>query len=165
VLVANENTDVDLDALEQLAPVVVAPHDDSGDWREASLVYADAGGERDAMEQLLAGLDERAEALEQRLEEEQPGTVTGARADPEQLRLYGRAYFAGTVLDQLGVPRPAAQDVVEEEPVRVSYEQVDAADADTIFLYRLSGEDAARQQETLAGNPLWQRLSAVEPTG
>jgi len=161
VLVASQNTDADLAALEQLAPVVVAPHDDSGDWRETSLVYADAVGEREQMQSVLADLDARAEELAVRIRQAPPTTVTIARADPEQLRLYGKAYFSGTMLDQLGILRPASQDVVEDSPIRVSYEQVAAADADVVFLYRLSGEDAARQQAQLAANPLWQRLRAV----
>ena len=161
VLVASEQTDVDLRALGQLAPVVVAPHDDSGDWREASLVYADAVGERGAMEAVLAQLDERTAAMSERISAARVGPVTVARADPDQLRLYGRAYFSGTILEALGVPRPADQDVVEDGPIRISYEQVGSADADTVFLYRLSGEDAASQREALAANPLWQRLRAV----
>lgn len=160
VLASTENPDLDLAALGELAPVVVAPHDDSGDWREASLVFADAVGRRSQMVDVLAELDARADALAPSLS--RAGTVTVARADPEQLRLYGRSYFAGTVLNLAGVARPPSQDVLESSPLRVSYEQVGEADADTVVLYQLEGDDAENARELLAANPLWQRLPAVQ---
>jgi len=161
ILVASEIEDLDLPALDAVAATVVAPHDDSGDWREAAVVYADAVGKRAEMNKLLASHDARVAELREQLATAAPGTVTVARADPDQLRLYGKAYFSGTLLDDLGVAQPPLQNVVEDAPIYVSYEQVGLADADTIFLYRLSGEDDAAQLGRLRANPLWQRLRAV----
>lgn len=155
VLVGSENADVDLDVLEQIAPVVVAPHDDSGDWREASLVYADAVDRRDEMEQVLADLDERCAELADRLDAASAGPVTAPASTPSSSGCTARSASRGPSWTSWA---PAAQD----EPIQVSYEQLAGADADTALLHRLSDEDAARQRQVLAANPLRQRLRAVQ---
>jgi iron complex transport system substrate-binding protein len=163
ILGPSENTDLPVEVLSEAAPVVVAPHDDSGDWRAASEVYADAVGRSDEIAEALAGYDERVASLGDRLEAAAPGTVTIARADPDELRLYGKAYFSGTILEDLGLERPPSQDLVEKEPIYVSYERADLADADVIFLYAFGADkDAKKLQDDLQANPIWRGLPAVK---
>jgi iron complex transport system substrate-binding protein len=162
IMSPSENTELDVGLLEELAPVVVSPHDDSGDWRGAAEVYATAVGRSDEMSAVLADYDERVALLSERLASADVGTVTIARADPGELRLYGKAYFPGTIVDDLGLNRPESQDVVETEPIYVSYERVDLADADVIFIYAFGADrEAEKLREDLQSNPLWRRLTAV----
>ena len=58
ILAPSENTDLPVDVLSEVAPVVVAPHDDSGDWRAASEVYADAVGRSNEIAATLADYDD-----------------------------------------------------------------------------------------------------------
>jgi iron complex transport system substrate-binding protein len=163
ILGPSENTDLPVDVLSQAAPVVVAPHDDSGDWRAASKVYADAVGRSNEITEVLADYDERVVSLSDRLADAAPGTITIARADPDELRLYGKAYFSGTILEDLGLERPPSQDLVESEPIYVSYERADLADADVIFLYAFGADkDAKKLQDDLQANPIWRGLPAVQ---
>ena len=59
-------------------------------------------------------------------------TVSMVRYMPGRLRLYAKASFIGTILDDVGLPRPKNQQV-EDLAVEISPEKIDDADADWIF--------------------------------
>ncbi|WP_052397174.1 ABC transporter substrate-binding protein [Streptomyces sp. NRRL F-5123] len=76
------------------------------------------------------------------------------------IRLYGNASYIGTVLKDVGLGRPAAQDV-DRLSVDVSPEQIDKAGGDALFYATYGDPEAAKETEVTAG-PLWKRLAAVD---
>ncbi|NUS13642.1 MAG: iron-siderophore ABC transporter substrate-binding protein [Streptomyces sp.] len=75
------------------------------------------------------------------------------------IRLYGDASYIGTVLKDVGLGRPAVQDVAELS-VDVSPEQMDMADGDALFYATYGDPKAAKETQVTAG-ALWKHLTAV----
>lgn len=67
-----------------------------------------------------------------------------------------------TACGDAGADAPAAAPATRSVTEAPGSVDVPVDHADTVFLHRLSGEAAARRQEVLAANPLWQRPRAVQ---
>lgn len=148
------------DELSQIAPTVFT--DTVGVvWKDNFIVHATAVGERDRAEQMLAEYEQRADALGAQLSSDGSlPSVSVLRFMPAATRLYQKASFIGTVLDDAGFPRPASQDV-DEFALEISAEQLDLADADVVFVTAYGPiEDTAG--EALMASPLWNGLEAVQ---
>ncbi|MFI0979092.1 ABC transporter substrate-binding protein [Streptomyces sp. NPDC021093] len=87
-------------------------------------------------------------------------TVTMLRYMPEKTRLYAKASFIGTILDDAGLPRPKNQQV-NDLAVEVSPERIDEAAADWIFT-GVYGDADKTKREKAEKNPLWNKLDAVK---
>lgn len=75
------------------------------------------------------------------------------------IRLYGNASYIGTVLKDVGLARPSAQDV-DQLSVDVSPEQIDKAEGDALF-YATYGDPKAAKETQVTGSSLWKGLPAV----
>jgi len=131
-------------------------------WRENLAVHAEALGLEQEADDLLAAYDERAADIADRLVEERGElpTVSVVRFLPDETRLYQKASFIGTVLEDLGLPRPPSQDV-DDFALTISAEQLAQADADVIFTTHYGpAEDTT--EGALTSNPLWSSLGAVQ---
>ncbi|HWB70646.1 MAG TPA: ABC transporter substrate-binding protein [Egibacteraceae bacterium] len=98
----------------------------------------------------------RAEALGDRIGEP---TVSVVRFMPDQTRLYQKASFIGTILQDVGLPRSSSQDV-DEFALEIGPEQVELADADVVF-FTAYGPEADTTQSQVTSTPLWSNLGAV----
>ncbi|HET6857133.1 MAG TPA: iron-siderophore ABC transporter substrate-binding protein [Streptomyces sp.] len=87
-------------------------------------------------------------------------TVSMVRYMPGKIRLYARASFIGTILDDAGLPRPKNQQV-EDLAAEISPEKIDDADADWIFT-GVYGDPKATNQDKAEDNALWKNLGAVK---
>lgn len=87
-------------------------------------------------------------------------TITMLRYLPEKTRLYAKASFIGTVLDDAGLPRPKNQQV-NDLATEVSPEKIDEAAADWIFT-GVYGDAKATKRDKAEANPLWSKLDAVK---
>jgi len=145
------------DEVSQIAPTVAVDDEDSGMWREIHTRVADVLGEAAAGERTLAEYDRRAEELGRRLEDVEVSVI---RPRDDGIRLYGNAFFCGKVLQDVGLPRPPAQDVNDEEPLDVSKELIERADGDVIFVWSYDEEEQELAAE-LKMDPLWSTLRAV----
>jgi len=146
--------------LSRIAPTVMAG--DVGDsWKQTLLLAGDALDRREGAEQLIADYEQRAAEVGARVPGGDPAAVTASvvRFLPGQIRLYGRASFIGTVLDDAGLSRPGSQQV-EETFTEVSPEQISLADGDLVFTTTYGDPDATQAAE-VTGGPLWERLDAV----
>ncbi|MQA00238.1 MAG: ABC transporter substrate-binding protein [Dehalococcoidia bacterium] len=131
-------------------------------WKENFLLHGEALGYREEAERMLADYEARASELGERLREELGGlpTVSIVRFLPGETRLYQRASFIGTVLEDVGLPRPAPQDV-DDFALVISEEQIHLADGELIFVtWYGPAEDTTRASFT--SNPLWERLEGVQ---
>jgi iron complex transport system substrate-binding protein len=77
----------------------------------------------------------------------------------DEVRVYLNANFIGTVLKDLGLPRPPAQDV-DDFSLTATLENLDSVDGDVMFLSRY-GPDHPILDDLLA-SPLWNRLGVVK---
>ncbi|NBE52364.1 ABC transporter substrate-binding protein [Streptomyces boluensis] len=130
-------------------------------WKENYLLNAAALDEQAEAKDRLAAYEKKAERLGADIEKrgEKP-TVTMLRYMPGMIRLYAKASFIGTILDDVGVPRPKNQRI-EDLATEVSPEKIDEADADWIFT-GVYGDAEKTDRAKAEDNPLWKKLGAVE---
>lgn len=131
-------------------------------WKDNLQVHAEALGVEDEAAEMLADFEERAEQLGEKLREERGElpTISMVRFLPDETRLYQKASFIGTILEDAGLPRPPAQDV-DDFAAEISAEQLEQADADVIFTANYGPAEDTTKSE-LTSNPLWENLAAVQ---
>jgi iron complex transport system substrate-binding protein len=130
-------------------------------WKENLLLVGEALGREDRAEELLNDYQARADAISESLAASGAlPTVSLVRfLSADRLRLYGNLSFIGVVLRDVGLPRPAVQDV-EDLAVEISPERITEADADILF-YTSYGPAGASQEDVVVGGPLWPTIPAV----
>ncbi|MET7512714.1 iron-siderophore ABC transporter substrate-binding protein [Streptomyces sp. NPDC005480] len=128
-------------------------------WKENYLLNASALDRTAEAKANLAAYEKKAEKLGEDIGGKKP-TVTMLRYMPGMIRLYAKASFIGTILDDAGIPRPKNQQVVDLA-TEVSPEKIDQADADWIFT-GVYGDAKKTDRATAEGNPLWKKLGAVK---
>lgn len=130
-------------------------------WKDNLVVHAEALGLEDDAEQLLADYETRTTDIAEQLRTDRGELpeISMVRFLPDETRLYQKASFIGTILDDVGLPRPESQDV-DDFAATISAEQLEMADADIIFTTHYGPADDTTKTE-LTTNPLWGQLSAV----
>ncbi|MEU9284531.1 iron-siderophore ABC transporter substrate-binding protein [Streptomyces sp. NPDC048275] len=147
------------DELSQIAPTVFSVRP-GFTWKENYLLNAAALDRTAQAKEKLAAYQDKAEALSEKLGTDKP-TVSMVRYLPDGvIRLYANASFIGTILKDVGIPRPKNQDI-EDLAAEVSAENIDQADADYIFT-GVYGDPKATDKSTAQNNPLWKNLGAVK---
>ncbi|WP_024793351.1 ABC transporter substrate-binding protein [Tomitella biformata] len=127
-------------------------------WKENFLLVADALGAEDQAQSVT----DEYQAAVQSVQESLTGTptISMVRFRPNQIRLYGNKSFIGTILTDVGLPRPAIQDI-DELAAEVSAETINEADGDLLF-YSSYGPPEGTAETAVTAGPLWGRLGAVE---
>ncbi|MDG5808956.1 iron-siderophore ABC transporter substrate-binding protein [Streptomyces ossamyceticus] len=147
------------DELSKIAPTVFSVRP-GFTWKENYLLNAAALDRTAEAKDKLASYEAKANELSKRLGVDKP-TVSMVRYMPDGVvRLYANASFIGTILKDVGVPRPKNQDI-EDLAAEISAENIDHADADYIFT-GVYGDPRATDKSKAQGNPLWKNLSAVK---
>ncbi|MER5301266.1 iron-siderophore ABC transporter substrate-binding protein [Streptomyces lasiicapitis] len=144
--------------LSKIAPTVFSVRP-GFTWKENYLLNAAALDRTADAKAELGAYEKKAKALGKDIGADKP-TVTMLRYMPDRIRLYAKASFIGTILNDAGLPRPKNQRPFELA-TEISPEKIDEADADWIFtgVYgdaKKTGRSAAEQ------NPLWKKLGAVK---
>ncbi len=127
-------------------------------WKENLAVHAEALGKQEEAADLMAAYEKRAVEVGEKVADDT--TVSVVRFVPGEIRLYAKANFIGTVLEDAGIARPTAQDVAEFS-VDVSTEQISKADGDVVFQGTYGDPGETDGPKVLAG-PLWKNLTAVK---
>lgn len=150
------------DKLNVIAPTTVIEY--TASWQKQTRVTGAAVGRSEAADALIGRLDGSVAALTSDLSRSdaagQTVSVIGVWGGSDMFAL-SRTGLVGSILDQVGLKRPAVQDVVTEPTspfITMSFEQLEKHDADLIFL--LSG--GAYQSDTLTSSALWSTLGAVK---
>ncbi|MFJ9822175.1 ABC transporter substrate-binding protein [Streptomyces sp. NPDC101151] len=147
------------DELSKIAPTVFSIRP-GFTWKENYLLNAAALDKTAQAKANLAAYEKRAKALGTRLGADKP-TVSMVRFMPDGvIRLYGNDSFIGTILKDVGIPRPKNQDIADLA-AEISAENIDQADADWIFT-GVYGDPKATDKSKAQGNPLWKNLKAVK---
>ncbi|MEV0218161.1 iron-siderophore ABC transporter substrate-binding protein [Streptomyces sp. NPDC050704] len=128
-------------------------------WKENYLLNAAALDKTAEAKTELAAYETKAKALGTELRADKP-TVTMLRYMPGMIRLYAKASFIGTILDDSGIPRPKNQQI-NDLAAEISPEKIDDADADWIFT-GVYGDAKKTERASAEDNPLWKKLGAVQ---
>ena len=145
------------DQLSAIAPTVLSIRP-GFPWKENLLLAGAALGEETRATELLNDYQRRADELRAGLGS--TPTISLLRFMPERIRLYGNLSFIGVILKDVGLPRPANQDI-DELATEISQERIGEADADWIF-YSSYGPREGTAEAAVVGNELWSRLGAVQ---
>ncbi len=146
------------DELSKIAPTVFSIRP-GFTWKENYLLNAQALDRTKQAESALAAYEDKAKKLGDDIGADKP-TVSMVRYMPDRLRLYAKASFIGTILEDVGLPRPKNQQI-NDLAAEISPERIDEADADWIFT-GVYGDPKATQRDTARSNPLWKNLKAVK---
>jgi iron complex transport system substrate-binding protein len=129
-------------------------------WKENFALHADALGLGDEAERLQAEYEDKARELATALGDKRADTtVSVVRSVGDEVRIYLKANFLGTILEDVGLPRPPPQDD-DEFTTTATDERIPALDGDVMFLSRFG--DDHRLLTRLQSNRLWPRLEVVK---
>lgn len=127
-------------------------------WKENFLLVADALGAEDQAQTVIEEYQAAVQSVQESIEGSP--TISMVRFMPGKTRLYGNLSFIGTILTDVGLPRPQIQDI-DELAVEVSPETINEADGDLLF-YSSYGPPEGTAELAVTAGPLWGRLGAVE---
>ncbi len=149
------------DQLSQIAPTVFT--ETTGvTWKENFKVHAKALNRTEKAEKVKeeyqSHVDEFKRAMGDRLKETEVSVV---RFLPGDTRVYQKASFIGTVLEDVGLPRPESQDVDEFAILNASQELIPKMGGDVIFTTVYGPQDETTK-EKITSDQLWRQLEAVQ---
>lgn len=135
-------------------------------WKENFLVHAEALGKekqaRKVIDAYQANVEETVRALGGSGKAAGTTVSTIRFIEGADTRIYGRKSYIGTIMDDLGVARPAIVDKAKDGfAYEVSPEQIDKGDADVVFYSSYGSAEKSGESETV-GSPLWKNLDAVK---
>ncbi|MEU3687453.1 ABC transporter substrate-binding protein [Streptomyces narbonensis] len=146
------------DELSKIAPTVFSIRP-GFTWKENYLLNAAALDKTAEAKTKLSAYETKAKQLGADIGPNKP-TISMVRYLPGKIRLYAKASFIGTILEDTGLPRPKNQQI-DELAAEISPEKIDEADADWIFT-GVYGDAKATKKDAAQGNPLWKNLTAVK---
>ena len=146
------------DQLSRIAPTVFT-EEVGVVWKENFALHAKALGKTDEADRLQTEYQTDARKLGEALGEKRSSTaVSVVRSVGDEVRIYEKANFLGTILDDVGLPRPKAQDD-EKFMTTATGERIPDLDGDVMFLSRFG--DDHRLLNRLQDNRQWSRLGVV----
>jgi iron complex transport system substrate-binding protein len=160
----------------QIAPTVLFKFEHSGQWKEVFTKISVALGKEKVGEQVMENYYRRLQEFKQKMGNKLSNfKVYVVRVYPNNINLYLRESFCGTVLQDAGLSRPESQNFTASEaeklfgnPIQMSIgnELIKKVDADVIFLWTAENntqgnQTAQNKLEQLKLSPLWQNLKAV----
>ncbi|WP_406729775.1 iron-siderophore ABC transporter substrate-binding protein [Streptomyces sp. GD-15H] len=153
------------DELSKIAPTVFA-EDVGYPWKENFLLHAEALGKQEEGKKVVAEYEKHAAEVTEALggkDKAAQTTVSATRfIEGGDIRLYGRKNYIGTVLEDVGLGRPAIVDKAENGfAYEVSPEQIDQADADAVF-YTSFGDSSKSGESKILDSSLWKNMKAVK---
>jgi iron complex transport system substrate-binding protein len=150
--------------LSQIAPTVLA--EDSGregNWKKHMTLYAEALGKTEVAQNLLNDYNKRIDRLKQQLGEQLPKTrVSLVAGFQDRLGFYTTASFPGSILQDIGLPRPPAQEKENIFASQVSREDLKSINGDVIFLIRNAIDPNNTIVNQFKQDPVFSQLDAVK---
>ncbi|WP_414551059.1 iron-siderophore ABC transporter substrate-binding protein [Anabaena sp. CCY 0017] len=150
--------------LSQIAPTVLIPFD-MPDWKDHFNLVAEILGKeavaQQAWEQYYKRIEELKAALGDRYENR---TISVASTSPSNNYVLVKNSFSGSILDDVGLQRPAAQDVINPDRgiFNISEERLDILDGDFLFLLYTYDYGEMETYQRLKKKPIWKQLKAVK---
>ncbi|MBE9075861.1 iron-siderophore ABC transporter substrate-binding protein [Romeria aff. gracilis LEGE 07310] len=149
--------------LSQIAPTVLTSGSGrEGDWQENFQLFAEALGQPQRAEQLLAEYDRQVTELQQRLEAPDEIEVSVIATARNRIAAYTTGSFSGSVLHDIGFGRNPAQDLFQSYAVRLSQEKLSSLDGDVLFLIYSPHFEGSLVKAAISQDPIWSQLEAVQ---
>lgn len=148
--------------LSAIAPTVFV-EEPRGDWQENFMLYAEALNKKAEGEKVIADWNKRVEEFKQKAGDKLQTQVSIVRFMPGRVRIYYKDTFLGTILKDLGVARPAAQDK-DEFAAEVTKERIPEMDGDIMFYfsYETGNGEASKLEQEWTNDALWKNLNVVK---
>jgi len=145
------------DELSAIAPTVMSIRP-GFPWKENLLLIGASLGAETQATGLLNDYQKRANEVKASVK----GTpkISLLRFLSGNIRLYGNLSFIGVILKDVGLERPANQNI-DELAAQISKERIDEADADWIF-YSSLGAGPSADETAVTSSGLWAGLGAVK---
>ena len=143
--------------LDNIASTVMTA-DRGHSWEVNTRLFGEAMARTDAAEALLDRYDDVALRTRRALEGLRGREVSVVRVLPDHLEVAGNRSFAGTLLGDAGLGRPASQRE-EEDAVRLTGADLAPLDGDAILVSVAPGAEARFAK--LQRDPAWRRLRGV----
>jgi iron complex transport system substrate-binding protein len=148
------------DQLAAIAPTYLGiDFESSSQWKAVLLALADALGRVDDAETLIADFESRAAGL---LVEPGGTSFATVRAYPDSVYVYGPDSFAGTIVEDAGLELAVPEEGGDGFGAELSYENLDAVDADAILFWTANEEDPEAVVAQLETSPLYAALPAAQ---
>jgi iron complex transport system substrate-binding protein len=168
--------DIDLEAGNQIAPIIMPVPGLEHNWRLSMQFWSDVLGTQDLYDDMIANYEARIAEFEEALAgEELEISIIGASSYGASMWLEDTA--PGVVIADAGLGRPESQAVTGEAAIElygterwieISEETFDLADADHIFVFSYAASDPETAEmenaatEEFKANPVWNALSATQ---
>ncbi len=125
-------------------------------WKQNFALHAQALGLEDVAHETVLEYEAHVREMNANLPDPRP-TISIVRMLSDNVRYYQLANFSGTLLSDLGFPRPDSQNVDDFALLNQSIETLgEFADADFVFASPISGPD-----EEMLNSPAWLAVPAV----
>ncbi|MDM9385821.1 iron-siderophore ABC transporter substrate-binding protein [Chlorogloeopsis sp. ULAP01] len=154
--------------LSQIAPTVVVPSDmpnwKEPKWKDQFSFVAEVLGKEAVAQKVMNKYYQRLEELKVALGNRyQNQTISVASAIGYNNFTFVKNSFIGSILDELGLQRPPAQNVVAPNGAiyNISEERLEILDGDILF-FPVHNIGAREAYEKLKHKPLWKKLKAVQ---
>lgn len=163
--------------LAAIAPTTLYEIQHSGQWQDIAAFVADIANSTTELERIVEQYEARIMVLQDTLGESvATEEISVVRIMPNNVRLYAKDSFLGSIIAEAGLPRPASQDLNDTELqdqhnsstfYNISDERIDLADGDVIFIWATGytpeiAADAEARLVDLRDDPLWGSLDAVQ---
>ncbi|MEM8543976.1 MAG: iron-siderophore ABC transporter substrate-binding protein [Cyanobacteria bacterium P01_H01_bin.119] len=150
--------------LAQIAPTVLSQDNGrKGDWQANFQLYAEALGQTERAEQLLADYRQRVEGLQASLTETPETLIVSVIAHwSGGIVAYSANSFSGSVLQEIGFARNPAQGEGKRYGIELSREDLTEIDGDVVFLLHTHTLEDSMAKSAFINDPLWSTLHAVE---
>ena len=150
--------------LSKIAPTVLTEDNGrKGNWQQNFRFYADALGQAEQAEQLLAAYQERVDALQAGLKQPLEMMEVSVVANwSGGVVAYSTDSFSGSVLQDIGFERNPYQGKGKRYGIVLSREKLSAIDGDILFLMHQPTDDDSVAKIEFVSDPLWSTLNVVE---
>ncbi len=150
--------------LSQIAPTVLHDWQGFSSWKDHFNFVAKALGKTEEAEDVWAHYEQRIQELREALGNNyQDIEVSVVRVCCNNLASDVKNSFSGTILDDVGLSRPPAQDSVPGGLIIFSEELItEKLDGDIIFAIVDDDDDSEKAFKQLKNDPLWNKLEAVQ---
>jgi iron complex transport system substrate-binding protein len=151
--------------LNAIAPTVFS-ETLKGAWKDNFKIYAKTLNLEDKGNEVLSDFDAHVEQVKESLGDKVKQEVSVVRFNAGQTRLYYKDSFSGVIFEQLGFKRVEQQEKLFPEDdkfaIEIGKEVIPEIDADSIFYFTYSDEEALAVEKEWTNDPLWKNLNAVK---
>jgi len=149
--------------LSRIAPTVLTEGSGrEGEWQQHFQLYAEALGNDEQAEQLLADYHRQVANLQAQIGQPEVIEVSVIATSRDRIGAYTTGSFPGSVLQDIGFSRNPSQDKSGAYAIQLSREKLEDIDGDVLFLIHSPHLEGSHTLKTFSQDPIWSQLEAVQ---